>query len=44
MCIHYKFGTCVGSFFWKVPKSIDDKGSWAFKDGWLDWIWFSAAY
>ena len=31
-------------FFWKVPKSIDDKGSWASKDGWLDWVRFFAAY
>jgi len=35
---------CVGSFFWKVPKSIDYKGYWASKDGWLDWVRFFAAY
>ena len=34
----------LGSLFWKVPKSIDDKGSWASRDGWLDWVWFSAGY
>ena len=33
-----------GFLFWKVPKSIDDKGSWVFKDGWLDWVQVSAAY
>ena len=28
--------TWCGFLFWKVPKSINDKGSWASKDGWLD--------
>ena len=30
--------------FFILPKSIDDKGSWASKDGWLDWVRFSTAY
>ena len=34
----------MGSFFLEVPKSIDDKGSWASEDGWSDQVRFSTAY
>ena len=33
-----------GFLFLKVPKFVDDKGSWASMDGRLDWIPFSVAY
>ena len=46
--LEFKVGLSVCGFlfffFWKVPKSVDDKGSWASKDRWLDWVWFFVAY
>ena len=38
-------GTILDGFpFWMVPRPIGDKGSWASKGRWLDWVWLSADY